>query len=166
MSDDEYFDYSLCYPAPSDEDLSIGQFLEPSGFRLSFQPRSSTSAESQSVPSGSSSYYNLNPTHASGGLNVPEPERPECQPSSDSSLQSRDGSTVWVKDLIGSSASFFAPMDSGVGGQIPASVDSGDAIYTDVTGKRRSQRTSKKVPNGSNFALGDDDFEYVLLLFC
>ena len=150
MSDNIYSNFPRYNPTPSDQDLSIGKIFKP--------------------------YYNLNSTVTLGELNLnvfePQAERLERQPSSQviPSLQSLDGPTVWVEELMGSSESnnFFAPLESGAipcilgrfGGQMPASVDSEDAVY----GERYTQ---EKVPNanGSKSSLGNfEKSEYVLFV--
>jgi hypothetical protein len=140
-SDFDFFGY-YAPPSPSspltDEDLSIGQFLEP--LPNSFEPHWSTDAESIGSSSTSNNDSSL------GRLNVPEPE---LQRSKSTTPPSLDDSTVWVDDLIGSS-SF---------GQIPVK----DTISANV--QKNMQRT-EKVPNVNIFPPEDDDFECVLLLTC
>ena len=145
MSDIEFLDYSLSNPSPlNDEDLSIGQFLEP--LPNSFEPHWFTGTGAESVGSTSNNDSSL------GRLNVLEPE-----PQRSTTLPSLDDSTVWVDDLIGSSG-FFAPLASEVipdvskpfDGQIPVE----NIFSADVA------------PSVNIFAPEDDDFECVLVINC
>ena len=154
MSDNEFIDYSLCNPSPSnEEDLSIEQHLKP--LPTSLEPHWLTGGESESVASGSSSSIHF---PLGRRLNVLEPD---CQPST--TLQSLGDSTVWVNDLIGSSG-VFTPLASDVIPDAPKPFDI--QIPVEDTFSAGVKRYTEKVPNGSIFASEDDDFEYVLFISC
>ena len=97
MSDAEFFNYFLCGASPSNnKEFSNGQYLEPFRNSLYSDPHLFNGAESESVAHASGSPFSgYNDSSSSySRFNVLEPEH---------------DSTVWVKDLIGSSESSFFP---------------------------------------------------------
>jgi hypothetical protein len=136
ISDTEFVDYSLCKPSPLNDEDSI----EP--LPNTFEPRSSWFTGHGAELVGS--------TSNNDSSNVLEPERLRS-----TTLPSLDNSTVWVDDLIGSSAPLVIPdVPKPFDGQIPVKGTISAAV-------KRSLQQTGKVPNVNIFVPED---ECVLLL--
>lgn len=149
MSDCEFLDFSLCDPSPldmalfADEELSIGQFLEP----LPSASEPDWFPVSESAGNTSNNYSSL-------GLGVLEGQRATTPEPLDS--------TVWVHELTGSTGC-FAPLESEFVPDVPKPFDGEIPVQgTYLADVKRYMQRFGKVPNVNIFAPDEDDLECVL----
>lgn len=140
VRDSDFFDYdSFCNSSLSDnDDITAEQFLEPLPNPFDSEPH--WFADAKSV----------------GRLNVAvlEPDR-QLEPST-TPPSLNTNSTVWMRDLIGSS--LFTPHTSEVIQDVPMPLHS--QIRVEDMSSADVENFTEKMPNASIFAPADDDFEY------